>query len=569
MHTTAERSDFVVIGGVAAGTKSAATLARRLPDASITLFQREEHLSYAACGFPYFASGEVNSMAQLLNTSYGVPRDAEFFASTRGFTAVTRAEVIRIDRNNKTVTVKMLDSGDEIVHGYGRLVIATGATPNEPPFPVPASERVRPFTSPADVMAFRGLAERGEVDNAVIVGGGFVGVELCEAVAAMWGISARLYEKQPQLLPWMLDPEMAEIVKRSLEGDGIAVATGATVEKIELDGDGKPVVHVAGEGSVGADYVFLCLGVSPTVALARECGLELGDTGGIVVDETLRTSDPDIFAGGDCIESRHRITGKPAFLPMGSLANRHGRVIAENLAGIETLFRGVVGAFVLRAFETNIGGVGLSEEAARLAGLDARTVWGSFGDRPDYNPEMKMMVLKVVYEAESLRLLGLQAVGKGDISRRVDVFSSFLQHGSAVSDLFEFEHGYAPPFAEALDPLHHLAGVATAVERGQRFIGPGSSGLDAAVGSGMVLLDVREEAEAENAPLPESLVASAGRMSVVPIGELRARTGEFDRGDRIVAICKRGLRSYQAATILRAAGFDDVTVAAAGLQSLI
>jgi rhodanese-related sulfurtransferase len=179
------------------------------------------------------------------------------------------------------------------------------------------------------------------------------------------------------------------------------------------------------------------------------------------------------------------------------------------------------------------------------------------------------MVLKMVYEAKSLRLLGLQAVGKGDISRRVDVFSSFLQHGARIGDLFEFEHGYAPPFAEALDPLHHLAGVATAVERGQDFAGPGSSGLDAAVGSGMLLLDVREEAEAESAPLPESLVASAGRMSVVPIGELRARTGEFDRSDRIVVICKRGPRSYQAAMILRAAGFDDVTVAAAGLQSLI
>lgn len=569
MHTPAEQSDFVVIGGVAAGTKSAATLARRLPDASITLFQKEEYLSYAACGFPYLASGEVNSMAQLLSTSYGIPRDVDFFASTRGFAAVTHAEVIRIDRESKTVTVKMLDSGDEFVHGYGRLVIATGAAPNEPPFPVPASERVRPFTSPGDVTGFRALAERGEVASAVIVGGGFIGVELCEAVTSMWGISARLYEKQPQLLPWMLDPEMAAIVKRSLEGDGIAVTTGTTVEGIDLDGDGKPVVHVAGEEAVGADYVFLCLGVSPASALARECGLEVGDLGGIVVDDALRTTDPDIFAGGDCIESLHRITGKPIFLPMGSLANRHGRVIAENLAGIKTVFPGVIGAFVLRAFETNIGGVGLSEEAARVAGLDACSVWGSFGDRPEFNPDTKPMVLKMVYESNSLRLLGLQAVGKGDISRRVDVFSSFLQHGAAVRDLFDFEHGYAPPFAEALDPLHHLAGVVMAVERGQGFAGPGVCGLDAVVDREVVLLDVREEVEAQNTPLPESLVVSAGRMSVVPLGELRARTGEFDRGERIVVICKRGPRSYQAAMILRAAGFEDVTVAAAGLQSLI
>jgi NADPH-dependent 2,4-dienoyl-CoA reductase/sulfur reductase-like enzyme len=526
MHIPTGKSDVVIIGGVAAGPKTAATLARRLPEATITLFQKEKHLSYAACGFPFFASGEVNSLEQLLSTSYGIPRDTGFFKDTKGFNAFASAEVTAIDREGKTVTVKSLETGEEIVHGYRRLVIATGAVPNDPPMPVTSSDRVRPFTTPGDAVGFRELAQRGEVDSAVIVGGGFIGVELCEAVSEMWGISARLYEKQPQLLPYMLDPETAEIVKRSLESDGVSVSTGADVEKITLDGDGKPVVHVAGAEPLATDYVILCLGVHPEVRLARDCGLEIGDTGGIVVDRNLRTSDPDIFAGGDCIESRHRISDTPVFLPMGSLANRQGRVIAENLAGTATEFPDVLGAFVLRAFETNIGGVGLSEEAARRAGLDALSVWGSFGDRPDFNPEMKTFVLKMVYEAGSGRLLGLQAVGQGDICRRVDVFSSFLRRGASVEDLLDHEHGDA------------------------------------------VLLDVREQQEAEEAPLPESLARAAKRLAVIPLGQLRSRLDELNRSDHIVVICRRGPRSYQAALTLRAAGFGDVTVVAAGLQAL-
>jgi NADPH-dependent 2,4-dienoyl-CoA reductase/sulfur reductase-like enzyme/rhodanese-related sulfurtransferase len=567
MHPRSDKSDFVVIGGVAAGPKAAATLVRRLPDATITLFQKEELLSYATCGFPFFASGEVGSFEQLLLTSYDVPRDVHFFETTKGFRAVTRAEVIAIDRKRKTVTVEMLDTGEKLTHGYGRLVIATGAAPNEPPMPVPRCDRVRPFTRPSDVIRFRELAQRGEVESAIIVGGGFIGVELCEAVSELWGIPARLYEQQTQLMPYMLDPDMADIARRSLERNGVAVATGADVEKIETDREEKPVVHVAGAEPVAADYVFLCLGVHPETRLARDCGLDIGETGGIVVDGALRTSDPDIYAGGDCIESVHRITRSPVFMPMGSLANRHGRVIAENLAGVETVFPGVLGAFVLRAFDTNIGGVGLCEAAARRAGLETEAVWGSFGDRPEYNPEMKTITLKMVYERGSRRLLGLQAIGTGDVCRRIDVFSSFLQRGARVDDLFDHEHGYAPPFAEALDPLHHVAGAAMAVERGQGFVGPGAALMSALDGT-TLLLDVRERKEAEKVPLPASLVAAAGRRVHIPLGELRSRLKDLDGANRIVVICRRGLRSYQAALMLRAAGFRDVTAVGAGLQAL-
>lgn len=568
MQPVSEQSDYVIIGGVATGPKTAATLARRRPKASITLFQKEEILSYAACGFPFFASGEVNSLEQLLSTSYDVVRDAAFFERSKGFNAVTSAEVTRIDRDAKTVTVKMLKTGEVVEHGYGRLVIATGAKPVAPPMPVPESDRVRPFTRPADVTHFRACAERGEVGNAVIVGGGFIGVELCEALADMWGIEVTLFEKQPQMLPYMLDPEMAAIVQRSLERDGVDVNIDAHVDRIEEDEEGKPVVIVKDREPLTADYVFLCLGVTPETSMARECGLDIGETGGIRVDGAMRTSDPDIFAGGDCVESTHQLTGKPVYIPLGSLANRHGRVIAENLAGNGMEFPGVLGAFVLRAFETNIGGVGLGETAARREGIETRSVWGAFSDRPDYNPEAKTFTLKMTYEAQGNRLLGLQAVGKGDVCRRVDVFSALLQKGGRLDDLFDFEHGYAPPFAEALDPLHHLAGVATAAQRGAVFIGPDAAGVAGFMDQDTVLLDVREGEEAENAPLPTGITDACVRTVIIPLKELKSRLDELDRKARIAVICRRGPRSYQAALILRAAGFEDVTIVAAGLQAL-
>lgn len=565
MGISSEKSDFVVIGGVAAGPKTAATLARRMPGAGITLFQKEEHLSYATCGFPYFASGEVNEFKELLRTPYGVVRDTGFFKHTKGFDAVTSARVTAVDRDKKTVTVEKTDTGEVFEHGYGRLVIATGAVPKTPPVPVADSDKVRHFTSPADAIHFRQSAQRGEVESVVIVGGGFIGVELCEAVRDMWGIEVALFEEQPRVLPLMLDPDMAALVERSLAGAGVDVNTNSAVEKIEINGENRPVVIVKDREPVTADYVFLCLGVRPEVSLARDCGLEIGELGGIKVDDRFQTSDPDVYAGGDCVETVHRLTGRPFYMPMGSLANRHGRVIAENLAGNLAVFPGVLGAFVLRAFEMNAGGVGLSERAAREAGLEIRSVWGSFADRPDYNPEVKTLALKMVVEENSDRLIGLQAAGKGDICRRIDVFSSLLQHGAGVADLLDFEHGYAPPFAEALDPLHHMAGIAAAGGRGTRFTGPGE--LEGAVDEDTLVLDVRENEEASAEPLPAFVTGTSKHVVHIPLNDLRSRAGELDRNKRVLIFCQRGVRSYQASLILESAGFERVGVLAAGLQA--
>ena len=564
-----EKSDFVIIGGVAAGPKTAAVLARRLGGKKITVFQKEERVSYGSCGMPYFASGDVNSFDELTFTSYGIPRTPEFFQRSKNFAVRTSAEVVHIDRENKTVTVRDLKTGETFEHGYGKLVVATGATPKRPPFPCAESPNIRPFTRPEDAIHFRKMAQQGQVGKTVIIGGGFIGCELVEAMTTMWGIEAVLIERENQVLPFVLDPEMAELVKQEMVKQEVEVLTGAEVEKVELDADGNPVVHVKGHEAVGADFVFLCLGVAPEITLARECGLKIGPAGGIEVDAHMRTSDENIYAGGDCVELTHRLTGQKIFMPMGSLANRHGRVIGENLAGNETKFPGVLGSFLVKVFDINVGTTGLSETVAARYGIKTRTLWGAFPDKPDYYPESNTFTLKLVYDEKDNRLLGLQAAGGGDVCRRVDVFSALLQNDATVDDLLDFEHGYAPPYSEALDPLYHMASMMQAQLRGVNFLRPGfdkDNSLEHNDFSDVIWLDVREPDEIEAQPWKKTGDIE-GKMLNIPLNDLTERLAEVDRDKKIVLMCRRGPRSYQAAIILSQAGFKEVYIVGGGAQA--
>lgn len=558
-----EKSEFVIVGGVAAGPKTAATLARRMPGARITLFQREKEISYGTCGLPYFASGDINSFEELTYTSYGVPRDPAFFKKTKGFEVVTEAEVIDIDREKRTLTVRLTAQNKTVQHGYDKLVLATGSVPNRPLFPVPESPRIRHFSRPDEAIAFRQMAQEGKIARALIVGGGLIGCEIAEAAGSLWGIEVSLVERETSLLPRILDPEMAAIVQRELDRRNVEIIAGHEIEKIELDGEGRPVAHIEGQGTITSDYVFLCLGIRPNVTLAKKCGLDIGATGGIEVNARMQTSDPDIFAGGNCVESVSRVTGQPCYMPMGSLANRHGRAIADNLVGKEASCPGTTGAFLVKVFDLNCGAVGLSEDSARRQGLTTRAVWGTFPDRPDYYPGVQTFVLKMVYDPTTSRLVGLQAIGHGDICRRIDLFSSCLTRRATIKDLLDLEQGYAPPYSEALDPLHHLAAMALAQENGVSFLSPGTELNNYT--SRVQLVDVREQGEFESSPWP-GLPRNHGSVNI-PLNDLRERLGELDRDKRVVVLCQRGPRSYQAAHILRAAGFEKVDILAAGLQS--
>jgi NADPH-dependent 2,4-dienoyl-CoA reductase/sulfur reductase-like enzyme/rhodanese-related sulfurtransferase len=561
-----DHSDFVIIGGVAAGPKTAATLARRLPDAKIILFQREDYMSYAPCGLTLFASGELMGWEELMVTPYGVIRDSEFFKGSKGFQAITGAEVTRIDRKKKTVSVRMIKKGDTFEHGYGNLVLATGAAPNEPTFPIVESPLIRSFTRPDDAIHFRMLAEQGRISEAVIVGAGFIGCELVDAMRDMWGIKPTLLEQQNQLLPYFLDSEMAAITQRAMMREGVKVLTGAQVERIDLDNSGKPVVRIKGHDAITTDYVFLCLGVHPEISLARRCGLTIGETGGIAVDKRLQTSDPHIYAGGDCIETYHQITGQKLYISMGSLANRHGRIIAENLAGGNTEFAGVLGAFMLKALQLNVGSVGLSQHEAEKAGFKTNAVWGTFPDKPDFHPEKQTFVLKMVYDSHDGRLLGFQGVGEGNVCRSIDIFSSFLQNEGSIDDLMHFEHGYAPPYSEPLDSIYQMATIALAQQKGMSFVNPGTN--FSTLGDKVLWLDVREPDEATNKPLPKTITNTGHNIVNVPLNYINERLDQIERGKKTIVVCQRGSRSYQAALMLKRAGYDNVHVLGGGLATL-
>jgi NADPH-dependent 2,4-dienoyl-CoA reductase/sulfur reductase-like enzyme/rhodanese-related sulfurtransferase len=556
------KQKVLIIGGVAAGCKTAATLARRTTRFDITVFEKGEHISYATCGLPYFASGDINSFDELTHTSYGISRTPEFFRQSKEFNVVTKAEVISIDRENKTIQVKHLEDGSITEHDYDYLVIATGATPVEPPFPIAQSPKIRHFTKPEDARNFRRSAEQGKTGKAVIIGGGFIGCELVESTAGLWGIETTLVEKEDRLLPYILDSEMSRIVEREMTRQGIDLKVGCKVEKVELDAENNPVVYLDNGETITSDYVFLALGVQPNVRLAKECGLEIGITGAIKVDNFLRTSDPNIFAGGDCIESTSRVTGKPLYLPMGSLANRHGRIIAKNIAGIKTEFNAVNGAFLIKVFDMNVGAVGISESAANNINIKTQSVWGAFADKPDYYPESKQLTLKMIYDKNDNRLLGLQAAGTGDICRRIDVFSTYLNKKATTDDLFDFEHGYAPPYAEALDPLHHLAAIAEAKQRGVKFESPGGIDDD----NDTIWLDVREPEEVKALPWP---IVETDRYFNIPLNDLKNNLDKLDKSKKIRIICRRGPRSYQSATILKNAGFGDIHIISGGTQAVL
>ena len=553
---------MVVVGGVAAGPKAAATLARRRPDWKITLFEKGEQISYGACGMPWFASGDISSFDELTKTAWGVQRTPDFFAQSKGFEVRTGTEVIAVNRDRKTVTVRTGNSGETAEHGYDKLVLATGSVTRDVPFSVPDSEIVSRFTRPEDAINFRRLAEQGQVEDAIIIGSGLIGCELAEATASLWGINTTVIECENQVLPWALDPEMSSLVETELRAQGVNLLTEARVRDVVAPRKRATVAYTLGESDrfehIEGGYVFLAVGVRPEATLAEKAGLKIGTTGGIEVNEYMQTSDPDIYAGGDCVESKNFVTHRPMYLPMGSLANRHGRVIAEHIVGNRARMPHPVGAFIVKVFDLNVGAAGLTEQAAASHGMKATAVWGSFSDRPDYYPENEAITLKMVYRPYDMRLLGLQAVGKGDITRRLDVFSSFLQRDGHVRDLLEFEHVYAPPYSEALDPLHHLAAMAQAQRRGVRFI---SAECARNTPEKALWLDVREKDEAVADPLFDENGAESLQIC---LGDLRSQLDKVDKNRELYIVCRRGPRAYQAALLLKANGFERVAVVAGG-----
>ncbi|HVM51533.1 MAG TPA: FAD-dependent oxidoreductase [Candidatus Acidoferrum sp.] len=546
----------VVIGGVAAGPKTAAKVARLDPQAEVTLLEKGKFVSFAGCGLPYYVSGAVKEQKALMSTPIGVLRDAAFFEKVKNFKALTETEALEIDVAGKRVRARHIGNGGDFWLPYDKLVLATGAHPVVPPVPKVNLQNITTLHTIPDAEAIKLMLAESRASEVVVIGGGLIGAETVEAISD-YPCQVTMVEMMPQILR-MLDWEMARLVQRQLEMQGVTVMTDTRVTGFE--GEGKVSGVLTSRGRLPADLVVLGIGVRPNVELARRAGLQIGPTGAIHVDATLRTSNPDIYAVGDCAESTDLVSGKPCFIPMGSTANKQGRVAAINICGGHDEFPGVVGSTVCRVFDFCVARTGLTEAAARQLGYDTITVMVPDTDRPHYMPEAKAVIIKLVVDKPTRRLLGAQAVGPGEGDKRMDVAAIAITAGMTVDQLSKVDLCYAPPYSPAVDNLITAANVARNKLDGQ-MTGLTSSELKQRMDAkaDFLLLDVRSPAEYKQERLEGS--------TLIPLGALRSRLGELPRDKEIVTFCKASLRGYEAAKILQGAGFSKVRVLDGGIAA--
>lgn len=528
---------IVIVGASAAGLRCACRVRRLQPDWQVTVVEAGEAYSYGACGMPYVLSGDIEELGALRRTPYGVDRDAAFFAASKGIEVLAPWRATAIDPDGRAVRINAGD--EERVLGWDELVLATGAAPRRLPGQ-PVHDRIRSFHFWDDVKPLKIGLMRGEIGHVAVVGAGLVGCELAEAFASLWGADVTLIEAAPTPLPEILDPELGAVVATHLNGQGVNVVTGAAVERFDPDDDGV-TVHAGGD-AIRADVAVVAVGVRPRVELAVSAGVSLGPTGAVRVDEHLKTSVPHIWAAGDCTEVRHVVTGGPAFIPLGSLANRQGRVLGTVLAGGDASFGPVSGAAAVKVFDFNIASVGCTAQRLAADGQGVRSVWISAEDRAHYWPEARLVLLKMVVDPATRRVLGVQGVGEeGEVAKRIDVASQLILRGATIEDFVDLEHAYAPPYAPALDPLTVLACAAQNELEGIESSSP-LTDLSAAT-----VLDVRVDEERGERPV------AAAKVVTIEVGELRDRIDEVPN-EPLIVVCAHGTRSAEAVRLLSQRG---------------
>ncbi len=551
----AQRLKVIIVGGVAAGPKVAAKIIRLIPEADVTIIEKGKLLSYAGCGLPYYISGEVKNQYELMSSSAGIVRDPVFFQKVKNVHIMNQTEALEIDRAHKRILVRDYVSKKETWLDYDKLVLATGARPVMPDIEGLRLRNVFTLWGVADAEGIKTELERGRAHDVVILGGGLVGIEVTEALARK-GCRVSIVEKRSQILR-ILDDQIARLVENYLEAHGVKVLTQTETKRL-IGGDQVEAVATS-RGILPADMVILSTGVRPNSELARQAGLELGKTGGIKVDAQLRTSDPDIFAAGDCVESIHLISGQGCHIPLGSTANKQGRVVAVNVCGGDKAYRGVIGSIGCKVFDYEIARTGFTEREARERGYDTITVLNPAPDREHFAPGAATIKLKLVVDKASRRLLGAQAVGPGSAVARVNLAALAITNHMTVDDMSNLDLCYAPSFSPVMDNLITATNIACNKLDGY-LKGIGAAELYDLIRSGadMILLDVRTAMEVEHNHLPY--------VRNIPLGVLRERANELDGNKLIVTLCNSGLRAYEASLILDAAGFDQVRVLEGGLE---
>jgi len=556
------RKKILVIGGSAAGPKAAAKARRLDYHADIVILQKAPDLSMASCGYPYYVGGYFDDRNMLLCTPTGVTRDPLFYLNAKGIEARTNTEVTAIDRKKKTVSCTNLLTGEKDSIAYDKLIIATGAVPKMPPVPGTDLDGVTTLQSMQDADFLRRVRDEGKIKKAVVIGGGLIGIETCEALQ-LAGIEITVVELLPQLLTF-LDWKLAKLVENHVRAKSANVITDNGVVQF-LGQDGKLAgVKLQNGAELACELAVIAIGVTPNVRLAREAGLKIGETGGIEVNEYMQTSDQHIYAVGDCVESLNRITGKKVLAPYGDVANLQGRIAGENAAaGNSVVFPGVIQTGICKVFDYAAGATGLSETVAKRLGYqDIITVVNASPDKPGFM-EGQLLVTKLVADRKTGKILGAQCIGPGNVSKQIAQWAMAIQGNLSVEDVVNADLPYAPPFSLAIDHFIATAHIMQNKMKGRM--------------KGISVMEVKKKLEDHEKPFIldtrgpdeyEEVRLGIGE-SIIPLGALRNRLNELpeDKNREIICFCKISLRGYEAALVLEANGWTDVKVMEGGIMA--
>ncbi len=528
----------VIVGGVAAGATAAARLRRLDEQAEILIFERSGYISYANCGLPYYI-GDVITDPEALT----LQTPEQFFARFRVQVRV-RHEVTALHPERKTVSVTDLATGRTFEESYDKLILAPGARPTQPRLPGVGLERVFTLRTVEDTFRIKEFIQKNKPRSAVLAGGGFIGLELAENLREL-GMEVTIVQRPKQLMN-PFDADMAALIHAEMRRHGVQLALGSTVEGFAPTNRGVEVLR-KDEPSLQADMVVLAIGVTPDTALAKSAGLALGIKDSILVNDRMETSVPDIYAAGDAVQVRHAVTGQDALISLAGPANKQGRIIADNICGMDSRYTGSQGSSVVKVFSMTAAATGVNEKNARNAGFDPEAVILSPMSHAGYYPGGRLMTMKLVYDKPTLRVLGAQIVGYEGVDKRIDVLATAIHAGMTAPQLKELDLAYAPPYSSAKDPVNMAGFMAEDLDQGlvQQWRAEDEPALPR--DGSVQLVDVRTQAE-----------YAAGHIDGfinLPVDQLREHLEQLDKTKPVYLVCQSGLRSYIASRILKGSGF--------------
>ena len=529
----------IIIGGVAGGASAAARIRRLDETAQIIVLERSNYVSYANCGLPYFIGGVIREQAEL---TLQTPQSfwERFHIDVR-----VRNEAVDIDVKSKTVAIRRLDTGEIYHEQYDKLLLSPGAKPVVTHLPGVTSDRIFSLRTVEDTLRIRKFIEEYKPATAVLVGGGFIGLEMAENLTAM-GISVTVIQRSNQLFAPM-DADMASFIHAQMRSHGVKLELEKTVTGFSSKG-GKPVTMIKDSEPISSDMVLLGVGVEPDTVLAEKAGLALGIRGAVAVNEYMETSVPDIYAVGDAVEVSHFVTGKKSLISLAGPANKQGRIAADNICGGNSMFKGAQGSSVIKIFEMTGAVTGINEKTAEAAGIVYDKVVLSPVSHAAYYPGGQTMYMKVLYEKETLRLLGAQIAGYEGVDKRIDVIAAAIRAGMTADKLAELELAYAPPYSSAKDPVNMAGFMIENLETEKVAQFHWNEVEKLKCDGSMTLIDVRTAEEFDRGHIK-------GFFNI-PVDELREHIEEFDIKKPVYVVCQSGLRSYIACCILSQHGFE-------------